>query len=874
MFAHNLTRDEASARAGLLSPASHPISYAIELDLTGHDGAGHRLESPETTFVSTSVVRFGADRSSPTHIDLIAERVLSASLNGTELDPSTFTGSRLPITPAAGENELTVQALCRYSRSGEGLHRFVDPADQLVYLYTQFEVSEARRVFACFEQPDLKADYTLDVLAPPDWTVIANSTAEAPVDIDEHASRWHFPATEKFSTYLVGLVAGHYARVHDHHTTAAGELPMSILCRRSVLDHLDSERVFAITKAGFGVFEENFDFAYPFGKYDQAFVPEYNMGAMENVGCITLRDDLIFRSRTTQAGYESRDNTILHELAHMWFGDLVTMVWWDDLWLKESFAEWASHFAQSQIDAAAGGDARHAWATFANQRKTWAYRQDQLPSTHPIGADMVDLEAVASNFDGITYAKGASVLRQLVAFVGREAFLAGARDYFARHAYGNTRLRDLLAVLEASSGRNLDGWSGQWLETAGVNTLRPSFEIGADGAFSSFAIEQSATAEHPTLRDHRLAVGLYSRDQEGALRRVERVEIDVTGARTEVPELVGLRQPDLTLINDDDLTYAKVRLDPRSAATVVDDLARVESALARAVCWGATWDMCRDAELPALDYAAIVLNAVAVEDDLAAVRAVLRQAQLALNSYTTTDQRPSALADWEAGLLPLLTGAESGSDHQLAFAQAYAHAVVSTGGTQRLTGWLADDGVPDGLVIDTDLRWLVLTELARLGACGTSEIDAELSRDATVSGAESAAGARAALADPAAKEAAWRAAVDENVISNEEQRAICLNFHQPGQDEILSGYAERYRTMAGDIAAGANGWSAKGVALQENALKLLFPSLGDEPAGIEQMAGFLDDAELTAMVRRLAGERLDDARRAQRCQQAVAPAST
>lgn len=868
MFAHNLTRDEATTRSALL----RTDSYRISLDLTGNDGAGQPVTAPETTFASTSVARFEATGAEPTHIDLIADRVIEASLNGVELDPATFTGSRLPFTPVAGENELTVRALCRYSRSGEGLHRFVDPADQRVYLYTQFEVSDARRVFACFEQPDLKATYTLDVLAPPDWTVIANSTGDEPVAVDEHASRWHFPTTLRFSTYLVGLVAGHYARVHDEHTTAAGTLPMSILCRRSVLASLDAERIFSITKSGFDVFEPSFDFAFPFGKYDQAFVPEYNMGAMENVGCITLRDDMIFRSRTTQATYENRANTILHELAHMWFGDLVTMVWWDDLWLKESFAEWASHFAQSQIDAAAGGDPRHAWATFANQRKTWAYRQDQLPSTHPIGADMVDLEAVASNFDGITYAKGASVLRQLVAFVGRDAFLAGARDYFARHAFGNTRLRDLLATLERSSGRDLGQWSAQWLETAGVNTLRPVFELDEQGAFSRFAIEQSAIEAHPMLRDHRLAVGLYRRDDaDQALRRSERIEIDVSGPLTEVPELVGIGQPELVVINDDDLTYAKVRLDPRSAATVVSDLSRVDSALARAVCWGATWDMCRDAELPAGDYAAIVLNAVAVEDDLAAVRSVLRQGQSGLNSYTPPEQRSAAVAGWETGLSGLLEQAEAGSDHQLAFAHAYAHAVTSSAGAERLAGWLTATAVPQGLVIDADLRWLVLTDLARLGACDQAGIEAELGRDATVSGAESAAGARSALADPSAKEAAWRAAVDENVVSNEEQRAICMNFWQPGQATMLAGYIERYQTVALDIAAGAPHWSSKGVALQENALEFLFPLIGDDPAAIEQLSDFLDTAELTPMVRRLAGERLDDARRSQRCQQAVLP---
>ncbi|MBA8796094.1 aminopeptidase N [Friedmanniella endophytica] len=876
MFAHNLTRAEATERSALLRDPEHPVDYRISLDLTGADGAGRPLPQPETTFASTTAVTFRSRDAGETHLDLIAERVVEASLDGEPLDPASYDGARLPFRVTPGEHRLVVRAVCRYSRSGQGLHRFVDPADDRLYLYTQFEVSDARRVFGTFEQPDLKGRYTLDVRAPADWTVIGNTVPEQqPADPDPQGAPtalWRFPTSAVFSTYLVGLVAGHYAVVTDEHTTAAGRLPMSVLCRRSVLDDLDADRVFAITKAGFDVFEEAFGFAYPFGKYDQAFVPEYNMGAMENVGCVTLRDDLVFRSRTTRASYESRDNTILHELAHMWFGDLVTMTWWDDLWLKESFAEWASHHAQSQIDATTTsadgrpGDGLHAWATFANGRKTWAYRQDQLPSTHPIAADMVDLEAVESNFDGITYAKGASVLRQLVAYVGRDEFLAGARAYFARHAYGNTRLDDLLAVLTEASGRDLSGWSGQWLETSGVNTLRPVFETDDAGVITRFAVEQDGAV----LRDHRVAVGLYRRTADGRLSRAERVEIDVTGARTEVPDLVGLARPELLLVNDDDLTYAKVRLDAVSTTTLTTDLHRLDSSLARAVCWGAAWDMCRDAELPATDYVRIVLAGVGVEDDLTAVRAVLAQAQTAIDSYTPVADRPGLAEEWEAGLAGLLAAAEPGSDHQLALARAYASAVTGDSGAAVLSGWLAGDGVPGGLVVDTDLRWWVLIRLARLGAATSAQIDEEQFRDATVTGAELAAAARAALPDAGAKAAAWRAAVTDNAISNAQQRMVCAAFWQPGQDEVLAPYRDRYRDLALDISRGSNGWAAKGTALQENALGGLFPRLADDPSAVEDLAAWAERVELTPKVRRRIVEGLDDARRAVRAQQAAA----
>ncbi|HEY9294286.1 MAG TPA: aminopeptidase N [Microlunatus sp.] len=885
MFLHNLTRDEAGRRSALLD--TH--AYTVTVDLTGGDlsgfdqfgidQSGGRVEQPETTFASRSAVSFTASEESDTHIDLIAERVLSATLNGVDLDPGTFDGSRLPFRTRSGENELIVTALCRYSRSGEGLHRFIDPADDRIYLYTQFEASEARRVYACFEQPDLKATFELTVLAPSGWTVIANSIGDQPTKIassqpdgdDSDAnSSWHFPPTPRVSSYLTSLIAGEYAVVTDSHQTLSGELPMSILVRESLKEYLDADRIFATTKAGFDIFEKHFGFAYPFGKYDQAFVPEYNMGAMENIGCVTLRDELVFRSRVTEASYRTRDDTVLHELAHMWFGDLVTMVWWDDMWLKESFAEFAATFAVAERT----GDPETAWATFTGSRKNWAYRQDQLPTTHPIAADMVDLEAVESNFDGITYAKGASVLRQLVAFVGQDAFLEGVRGYFAEHAFGNTRLPDLLAALEGPSGRDLSGWSAEWLETAGVNTLRPVFETDDSGNFTRFAVEQTAAEKWPTLRHHRIAIGLYNLI-DGKLTRTKRVETDIAGARTDIGELVGQQQPDLVLLNDDDLTYAKIRFDDRSLQTLIDNLSAAESPLTRAVCWGAAWDMCRDAELPAADYAELVLRNVGTETDLSTVRAVLGNAGVAVRSYTPPAARSKIVSRWEDGLAELVAAAEAGSDHQLALARAYAPAVDSTTGAARLGGWLQGAAIPNGLEIDTELRWLLIKQLARLGRVDEALIDAELERDNTASGQEQAAAARAARPTAEAKATAWALAVDENDIPNETQRQICAAFWQPGQSEVLDGYLDKYLNAAEQISTSTGIWADKSSIFRQNVLTYLFPDIADNAAAIGRVRGWLlagvtaNGGPLGDMVKHLAAEQLDSVERAHRCQQAA-----
>ena len=832
----NLTREEATERAAVVSTES----YDVALDLT--------LDSTER-FGSVTTIRFSATPGSSTFADLVGAEISSITLNGDAVDASAYTDSRIALTGLAADNELRVVATCAYSRSGEGLHRFVDPADDRVYLYTQFEVPDARRVFTTFEQPDLKATFTFHVTAPAHWQVVSNSPTPEPEPGRKGVATWHFEPTKTMSTYITALVAGEYHAVRDVHHGPYGEIPLGVFCRQSLVEHLDADDILLITKQGFGFFEDAFEMAYPFGKYDQLFVPEYNMGAMENAGAVTFRDEMIFRSRQTVAAYEQRANTILHEMAHMWFGDLVTMKWWDDLWLNESFAEFAAH--HSSVRATRFTEA---WTGFTNNRKNWAYRQDQLPSTHPIAADNYDLHAVEANFDGITYAKGASALKQLVAWVGESDFFAGLRAYFAKHAYGNTRLSDLLVELEAASGRELGEWTQEWLQTSGVNTLRARFSTDDQGVFDSFVVEQTASEAYPTLRRHRIAIGLY--DQvDGRLVRRERVETDIHGAETHIDDLVGLRQPDLVLLNDDDLTYAKIRLDERSFATLVQGIATFEESLPRALCWGSAWDMTRDAELAPSDFVTLVLAGVGSESDLTAVSALLRQGQTAVNSFTSDETRPALAERWVAGIRDLLVAAQPGSDHQLALVRAYA---AATSDATYVRGLL--DGSLDGLTVDTDLRWTLVTALARLGAADDAAIAAELDADRTISGQERAAAARAIRPSAEAKAEAWQAVTARDDVPNETRRSIAIAFQVAGQAELLEPYVDRYLEMAETVM------DDKGVWLGQVALIQLFPLANPSADTLAKVDAWLERTQSNAATRRFVAEGRDDLARALRAQ--------
>jgi aminopeptidase N len=793
-MADNLTRDEARDRAALINVSS----YDIELDLTG---------SAETTFGSRTTVLFTSRTpGASTFIEIAAPTLNSATLNGQPLELSDFDGSRLQL-PGLGEaNELVVDAECAYSRTGEGLHRFLDPVDDEVYLYTQFETYDAHRMYACFDQPDLKANFHLHVKAPEHWTVISNGVgAQDP----ENPGQWTFAQTPRMSTYITALIAGPYYSIYDHHDG----IDLGLFCRASLGEYLDPDELFTVTKQGFDFFHRVFDYRYPFGKYDQLFVPEFNAGAMENAGAVTFLEDYVFRSKVTDARRERRAETILHEMAHMWFGDLVTMRWWDDLWLNESFATYASVLAQTGATRWTG-----AWTTFATTEKAWAARQDQLPSTHPIVADATDMEAVKTNFDGITYAKGASVLKQLVAWVGQNEFLAGLRSYFRRYEYDNTSLSDLLEELEVASGRRLDGWAKEWLETTGVNTLRTRFETDSSGIYTSFDVVQEAVAEHPTLRSHRLAIGLYDRTENGLERR-ERVELDIAGPLTEVTKLVGARQPDLLLLNDDDLTYAKIRLDERSLATTVESIGEVRESLPRALLWSAAWDMTRDAEMAARDHLRLVLGGLVAEDDISMVQTLLARAALAIEAYGDPANRSAARKQLTDGAYELLQATDPSSDQQLALLYTVATA-EDPAGLDRVRAIFDGTEQLPGLVLDTELRWHLLIELAAHGRATEADIAAELAADPTAAGEKRAASARTAMPNAEAKAAAWAAVVERDELSNHMAIATMRTFWrpEPAQLAVTLPYVERFFEVVGDV------WRERSMDSAQTFTELLFPS--------------------------------------------------
>ncbi|MEV0588497.1 aminopeptidase N [Nonomuraea sp. NPDC050310] len=827
-MAGNLTRAEARERARLLAVES----YAVELD----------LRVGEDRFDSVTTVRFtGLEPGASTFIDLHGATVRRAVLNGVELDVSTYDAAagRLPLPSIAAGNELLIEGECAYMRTGEGLHRFVDPVDKKVYLHSQFETADAHRMYACFDQPDLKAVFELTVHAPEEWLCISNSPAV------REGTTWRFEPTPRISTYITALCAGPYHEVRSEHDG----IPLGLYCRASLAEHLDADNLFEVTRQGFDFFHRVFGVRYPFAKYDQLFVPEFNAGAMENAGCVTFLEDYVFRSRVTDAIVERRAETILHEMAHMWFGDLVTMRWWDDLWLNESFATYASVLCQAEATRWGQG----AWTTFANVEKTWAYRQDQLPSTHPIAADIVDMQAVEVNFDGITYAKGASVLKQLVAYVGLDNFLAGVRDYFAEHAWGNTTLQDLLSALERTSGRDLSSWSKEWLETSWVNTLRPSFSVDAEGRFTEFAVLQEAPADYPTLRSHRIAIGLYSGGE-----RVKRVELDVVGPRTPVPELIGVEQPDLVLLNDDDLTYAKIRLDERSLRTLVEGgVSRFDSSLPAALCWSAAWDMTRDGEMRARDYVRLVTAGVGAVKDITIVQALLNQARMATQQFADPAWAAEGLALQADALRELLAGAEPGSDHQLAYLNAFAQVATSEADLDLLAAILDGSAVPAGLAVDADLRWTLTRALVVGERLGEADIAAELKRDATASGERSATICRAAIPSAEAKAAAWETIL-ESESAGTTLRATIGGFQEPHHVELLEPYRAKYFAEVGRVY---RDWTFDSASRFANGC---FPALLIEEETLTAAEAFLADGDVPQALRRMILEGADGVRRALR----------
>ncbi len=864
MPGENLTREEAAARAGLVSVST----YDVVLDLT----AG------PTTFATTSTVRFTATTpGAATFVDFVGDSVRSITLNGTSLDPAEhWADSRISLPGLAPDNELVVEATGLYTNTGEGLHRFVDPVDGEVYLYSQFEVPDSRRVYAVFEQPDLKARFTFTVTAPAHWQVISNSPSPAPTPVGERAgipaATWAFGPTPRLSSYVTAIVAGPYDVVRDSVATRGGTVELGVFARRSLMASVDADNIFDVTKRGFDFFEREFDSAYPFAKYDQIFTPEYNAGAMENAGCVTITEVYVFSSKVTTSTEERRALTILHELAHMWFGDLVTMTWWDDLWLNESFAEWASTVAQAEAT-----DWTEAWTTFQSHEKTWAYQQDQLPSTHPVYSEINDLDDVLINFDGITYAKGGSILKQLVAYVGREPFTEGLRSYFRVHAWGNTRFADLLAELETSSGRDLGPWADAWLKTAGINTLRVEVETDDAGVITSATVLQSADEAYPTLRPHRIAVGRYDLVG-GALVRVGRHEVDVAGARTDLPDLVGLPRPDLLLPNDDDLSYCKLRFDERSHATALAHAAHFTESLPRSLVLGAFWEMVREGEVAGRDFIDMLLACVEVEQHSTVLRTILQttkqipsQLLTSATLFCAPAHRAQTLRKVADALRQYAEQAEPGSDRQFQLVGAFARTAHGEADVARLRGAFDGSQPYPGLEVDQDLRWLLLTALAAAGAAAGEEIDmeinAELERDNTSSGRERAYAARAARPTLAAKAEAWRQAVEEDGQPNAVIEALASGFNRAADQSILSDYVARFHDMLLTV------WDTRSAAIRERIIGKEYP-LAFYPLGLASpdlvattQAWLSAHEDAPPALRRLVAEKLDAARTAVRAQE-------
>ncbi|MDX2677715.1 aminopeptidase N [Streptomyces soliscabiei] len=823
-----LTRDEALSRAKLLDVHR----YTIELDLTTGDD----------TFESVTVIGFAARAHGDTFVEVRPATLHSVTLDGEPLDPETLDDNRLPLNNlTAGDHELRIRADMRYSRTGEGMHRFTDPTDGETYLYTQLFMDDVQRVFAAFDQPDLKAVFDLSVKAPENWTVLANG-------ITEHLGegRWQAAPTPLISTYLVAVAAGPWHSVRTEHRG----LPFGIHCRRSLAPHLeaDADELLDITRACFDRYHEKFEEPYPFDSYDQAFVPEFNAGAMENPGLVTFRDEFVYRSAVTDTERQTRAMVIAHEMAHMWFGDLVTLTWWDDIWLNESFAEYMGY--QTLTEATRFTDT---WTDFGVVRKAWGYDADQRPSTHPVAPGHVDDTASALlNFDGISYAKGASALRQLVTWLGEKDFLAGINTHFARHKFANATLADFIDSLAAHTDRDVHAWADAWLRTTGVDTLTPTLS-GSNG-------DHTLTVVHKGSRPHRIAVGLYDLDlgDDGPLTLRERLDVDIPQS---TPQPIGKR-PALLLLNDGDLTYTKIRFDPASFETLRTRLAGLPDPLTRAVVWNALRDAVRDGELAPSAYLDAARAHLPQETDLALVQGVLAfaSAQVA-DRYLTPEERPTALATLSALCRDLIRRTEDG-DHPGLRLIAVRHFIDLAAHPDTIAAWLADGTVPGGPELDPDLRWRVLARLAVLGATDESAIAAELDRDPSATGQEGAARCRAALPDADAKATAWAAMFEGDDLSNYLFTATAQGFWQPEQSDLLSEYVPRFYPDAVAVAA------RRGPAIADAAGRWAFPAHAVDADTLSLGEACLADADPIPALRRKLTDQLDDLARALRVRQA------
>lgn len=759
----NLTQAECEQRASVV----HDPVYAIGVDLT------HAADPTATSFTSHTRLTFEATGAS-TWLDLVADSIESATLNGQPIDPATYDGARLPLEPLLPHNVVEVTARCAFRNTGDGLHRFTDPQDANTYLYTHFEPTDARRMFACFEQPDLKAHFEVTVTAPTPWQVRSNQPAVADQQQGE-VTVTRFGQTPLMSTYLVALAAGPYATTSDRHVIVRAdgsrqEIELGLLCRQTMREYLDEQDIFTVTKQGLDFFDAHFGVAYPWGKYEQVFVPEYNIGAMENPGLVSWNENFLYRGGATQAQRGQRAEVILHEMSHMWFGDLATMQWWDGLWLKESFADLMGYQVAQAATRYPDG-----WVQLALGRKQWAYTEDQMPTTHPIVATIPDLEAARQNFDGISYAKGAATLKQLSTYVGTDRFFAGARSYFAEHAYGSTTLDDLLTAMEGASGEDLREWARAWWQTSGPSHLTPVVTRLSDGSISALSIEQHGV-DHVTgqsiLRPHRFTVSLYA-VLGGDLECVSTFPVTLTEQRLAIPEAVGLAA-DLIVVNAADETYAVTRLDAGSLETAERWLARIEPGLTRAVTWSTLWGMVRDGALSAATFADVFATQAVAEVNPSILTVLVQFGAEAVGTYTPAAHRSQQAARLVRTCLDRVAQAVPGSDERLTWVRGVA-------GLAAMSDTCADEvaALATSQDLPTDLRWRLANSLAATGSWSVADLDAQLAGDDTMTGRTAYAQAVASRPGRAVKEQVWKSLTDGSRLSNDHRRALLAGYRQP-----------------------------------------------------------------------------------------------
>mgnify|MGYP001942161891 CR=1 FL=1 len=787
----NLTREEASQRSAHLEVER----YEVHVDLSG------AAEQGAATYPVTTRVSFEARAGESTFLDYLGDSVQQVVLNGEELDLAEEVGTaRIRLRNLQEQNTAEIRSTSRYSRSGEGMHRFTDPSDGQVYLYTQYEPADSRRVFPVFEQPDLKARFRFSITGPESWQLRSNSPEVTREPAGAGLVTVRFAETEPMSSYITTLLAGPYHLVEE----SWRDIDLGVLCRASLARHLDAEEILTVTAQGLEFFHEEFSYGYPWGrgtggraKYDQVFVPEYNLGAMENPGLVTFTEKYVFDTAATDAQHEGRATTIMHEMAHMWFGDLVTMHWWDDLWLKESFADYMGTLA---VDEATGWST--SWVSFANGRKAWAYVQDQLPTTHPIVADIEDLEAADQNFDGITYAKGASVLKQLAAYAGREAFREASRQYFRRHAFGNASLRDFLDVLAEVTGKDMQAWAQSWLQTAGLPELSAEISEGAVWVRESGIDPVDGSPVH---RPHVIGLGVYSLTEQGTLALETslpmQIPAEAAGEPIRVTSVPQDGQPRLILPNEQDLTYAKLRLDPGSVAAALRF--PMEDPLGRATVWAALWSMVRDGELPASRFLDAVMDHGLQVAEIGVVQSLLRQADRALELYTPVEQREELQLRFASRLAHYLTetdGAAARQDHQRAAARVLGSLSRRHGSQLHLLSSLLDGGGPDAgiarLAMDEELRWSFLQALAAHGRLSLRQLDTELTSRDTARGRIAHRLAAAAFPEKKGKERAFAQAIsgtDEHgqELSNDHLTAVVSGFTTDTAD-LTPAYTSAY----------------------------------------------------------------------------------